>query len=186
MNPLYSNVLQGLLQHFLMFAVGTSFFMLLGFRAFFGIRIIFVRKLLQQTILLGQLLLVFKPGQLEIEIIWWLQPFQVLLVSHYTSLSSAQTTMLLMWSCLQYLFSLFRYPVYTFSHSIKGEFHSLCVFFLCVCLPPLCSRNSGLTVPLVLTSHACFLLWPWFNPRLCLNCFQKHVSVIICFGSGKK
>lgn len=97
MNPVYFNALYGLLQHFLMFTVGTSFnfhaFKLLGVRGFFNIRIVFVMKLLQQTILLGQPLLAFKSAQLEIEIIWWLKPLQVLLVSHYTSLSSTQTTM---------------------------------------------------------------------------------------------
>lgn len=73
MNPVYFNALHHLLQHFLMFTVGTSFnfhaFKLLGFRCFFDIRIVFVIKLLQQTILLGQLLLPFTSAELEIEII---------------------------------------------------------------------------------------------------------------------
>lgn len=164
-----------------MFTVGTSFnfhaFKLLGFRCFFDIRIVFVMKLLQQTILLGQLLLPFTSAEVEIEIIWWLKLLQVFLVSRYTSLSSVQTSVV-MWSYLQYLLSLFRYPLYIFAPSIKGEFHSL-MFFFRVCLPPLCSRNPGLTVPFVLTSHACFLPQPWSNPRLCLNCFRKHASVLL-------
>lgn len=69
MSPVYFNALYGLLQHFLMFTVGTSFNFHLGVRGFFNIRIVFVMKLLRQTILLGQPLLTFKSAQLEIEII---------------------------------------------------------------------------------------------------------------------
>ena len=83
-----------------MFTVGTSFNFhackLLGFRCFFDIGIVFVMKLLQQTMLLGQPLLALKYAQLEVKIFDALNLFKSFLFLIIV-LSSTQTRMLLMW-----------------------------------------------------------------------------------------
>lgn len=85
-----------IMQHFLVFTVGTSYsfydFKLVWLLLGFLIPGLFVSwSSCRQTISLVQSLLTFKSAQLEI--ISWLKPLQVLLVSHLTSLSSVHTVL---------------------------------------------------------------------------------------------